>query len=248
MATSGESTNKIWLYWENKDRSVKAEDFQYPYLNLCKKAILKNCPTCDIVYLNRDNLYDYLPTLCAEFSTPARLADYIRWYILYMYGGIWLDVDFIILKDLSDVFKAIDKYGFVCSGTDIDVNPSIGFLGAKKGNELVMHHIFEMEQVLNSKNERDLRWSAIGSDLFYNYLSEFSYHMYESKYFYQIHYEQVDRFFEIEDNYKYMITDEAIGVALYNNVFPDWFKNKSEDAILSSDSLIGWLFRRSLSL
>ena len=51
----------------------------------------------------------------------AFVADYVRFYALYKYGGIYLDTDVLIIKD----FTSFVKTPFLCIGRDLDIAPGL---------------------------------------------------------------------------------------------------------------------------
>jgi hypothetical protein len=106
----------IWLYWENKENSTKPE-----YLSLCYETIVKNCGEKFKVHLLDENtIYEYLPNINKDFlkkltKIPMK-ADYIRYQLLYHYGGIWLDTDVLVFKNLDYLLQKLVEYEYVGFG------------------------------------------------------------------------------------------------------------------------------------
>lgn len=106
-----------------------------PYIKYCLDTIYKRCGYTVIVlteenkdtYLKRCKVHPYVWTL----ERKAQIADCLRIYLLYEYGGIWVDADTIILKPLNKVMSMLDEkcFGFV---TDpITQIPYNGYLVSK---------------------------------------------------------------------------------------------------------------------
>lgn len=112
--------NNIWLYWDSLDSNIT-----YPFIQLCHETVYKNCSkNFNIILLNKDNIMKYLPEL-SEYKDKldkliiAHKVDIYRIMLLYKYGGIYIDSDTIVMKDLSDIIdklKTFDFVGFGCTG------------------------------------------------------------------------------------------------------------------------------------
>ena len=101
---------KVWTYWDgNKSNMV----------NLCLDRIYKSCKISSNKYikfihihLNKNNLFDYLDNkfskyLAYNFPNMKKISlksDLIRLYLLYNYGGIWLDASIYLFKHIDKVF------------------------------------------------------------------------------------------------------------------------------------------------
>ena len=121
----------IWLYWENKPGNTMPV-----YLDLCIDTIKYHCvKDFRIILLNEKTVYDYLPNLRKDLNKLliAQKSDYIRIKLLYEYGGVWLDTDTIVMRNLAPIMKKLENYDFVgfgCTGmycTNGYPNPSNNF-------------------------------------------------------------------------------------------------------------------------
>ena len=105
----------IWMYWESKEGIIKPA-----YLELCLETIIKHSPSYKVIVLNEKTVYDYLPNLRNDLNKIeeiAHRADYIRANVIYEYGGIWLDSDVILLKEIN-IEPYLDKYEYVGSSIE----------------------------------------------------------------------------------------------------------------------------------
>ena len=101
------------------------------------KSWRKFCPDYEIREWNESNI----DVACNSFTKGAYEAkawgfvpDYLRCKILYEHGGIYLDTDVELLRNLdflldNDFYIGVSQIGFVCNG-------GLGF-GAVKGNSVV---------------------------------------------------------------------------------------------------------------
>ena len=76
------------------------------------KLRIANLNGYEHVLLTKDNIYDYIdkkefPTNYNKLSIQAK-TDWIRLYLLYTYGGIWMDASIIITK-LNDINEIYDN-------------------------------------------------------------------------------------------------------------------------------------------
>ena len=133
----------IWTYWENLPGKKKPE-----YIDLCFESMKKHCSkSFNIVILNENSIKNYLPNINPNIKNIKKeeifkLVDYYRLLLLYKYGGIWLDADTIVFKNLISLIHKLDKdnlsyIGFGCSsGTNKfkcrSITPSNGVMVAKK--------------------------------------------------------------------------------------------------------------------
>lgn len=88
----------IFTYWNSTE---------LPLLNkYCIQTWEKHNPECKIILLNNDNLDEYVKTLPNNFNKliVQHKSDYIRTYLLYHYGGVWIDCTIIINTHLSNIF------------------------------------------------------------------------------------------------------------------------------------------------
>jgi hypothetical protein len=153
-----ESKSILWLYWEG---------VMPDYIKMCRETIYKHCSSSfEIIFLNNENINIYLPELNdkkLDFSKLkiAQKVDYYRIALLYNYGGLYMDMDIIVLKDLKDIIKKLDKYDFVgfgCTGYKCKYgygNPSNWLLVSKPKTILMKNILNEYEKKLEEFNKTD---------------------------------------------------------------------------------------------
>jgi hypothetical protein len=124
----------IWLYWQNKTKdSVKP-----PYLDVCLDTIKKNCgDSFEIIVLDDKIIPVVSRSIDPNFVNIEPLgmrADYIRFCLIHEYGGIWVDCDTVVLKDLSFMIEDLKTHNFVAFEHDDPNEISIGIMAGNKGN------------------------------------------------------------------------------------------------------------------
>lgn len=122
---------------------------------LIKKCIAswkKYCPDYEIIEWNERNIdpaiIDYTREAYDE-KKWAFVTDYIRLYIIYNMGGIYLDTDVELLRGLDDLldydsFFALEKGNYIATG--------LGF-GAKKENEYVKRMLDDYKEIHFKKRD-----------------------------------------------------------------------------------------------
>lgn len=96
----------------------------------------KFCPDYEIVEWNEDN-YDVKSIPYTEQAYKEKkyafVSDYARLDVIYRYGGIYLDTDVELLKNLDPL---LFQKGFLCFESDDFVNTGLGY-GAERGLQLI---------------------------------------------------------------------------------------------------------------
>lgn len=103
----------------------------------CIESWKKHCPGYEIIEWNEDNIdFSVFPSYVKEAYDEKKwgfVPDYIRLWLVYTYGGIYLDTDVEIIRNIDDLLL---NEGFAGFENDRYVNFGSGF-GAEKGNKLI---------------------------------------------------------------------------------------------------------------
>ena len=144
-----------WLYWENKDNHVPRN------VKLFVTLIKRNVEHLTIVTNN--TLCNYIDVLDASHLCVAQRVDYYRAKLLHKYGGIWLDIDTVMLGNIDDVygtFLASDKE--VClSVTELPSNVCLQYLISKPKSKIFELWYKAIEAVV--KKGISVRYTCFGS-------------------------------------------------------------------------------------
>lgn len=106
----------------------------------CIESWKKYCPDYEIIEWNETN-YDFSKNLYMKQAYEAKkwgfVPDYARLDIIYQYGGIYLDTDVEIIKNLDDLLSSKSFFGFEDTGEgEYFVACGLGF-GAEANNNLI---------------------------------------------------------------------------------------------------------------
>ena len=102
----------------------------------CMASWKKYCPDYEIIEWNEVNFdinqNDYIKEAYEE-KKWAFVTDYARLWIIFHFGGIYLDTDVQVIQSFDDLLESQAFFGFE---NDAHINTGLGF-GAEKGNTVV---------------------------------------------------------------------------------------------------------------
>lgn len=263
----------VWVYWEGPTT---------PLIELCLEIMKKKLSSnFNLVILNQNNIYNYLPDITQQYKNLlntfkiSHKVDYYRILLLEKYGGIYLDADVIILKNLSEIIDKLnyfDYVGFGCTGLKCFNGygqPSNWAMASRKNGIFISKVRQTQEDILNkilngqikySKNNDELDYHFIGKIPMWEVLDELiNNHNY--KYFHfdndycgirdrdgnWIHNERIISNKPII----YNDPDKIMFFVFYNsemgNGVEDYFKNKSKEQLINDNTNLALFFKKGLS-
>jgi len=265
----------MWVYWE----LVNGAKSPPPYVNTCLDIIKKNGSRFfNVVLLNEKNIFNYISDLRKDINDlPVALkTDYIRVKLLYLYGGLWVDADTILMTNLEDISKklndGIDFIGFGCTGAICKDQegygkPSNGVMGSVKNGKLITRCLNALNKKLDSyyslskEKRKEFNYFDLGKLIVwveYDQLikEEPSYKLYHIPSYLDGTRDEngiwIANLLIFKKNYKYSHRDKLLFVALANSFYCgndpkyNWFCKLSHDEILSGDYFISELFRDAI--
>ena len=138
----------LWLYHEMSPHKWKRPE----YYNLCLETVQKHCGRrFRVISLTRYNIYTYIPDLRKDVwytCTRRQRTDLIKWELLARYGGLFLDQDVLVLRDLSPYMDKLGEHDFVAFGKSTEVvgAPHTPFGGLTISNPPVSNRSFGTSQ------------------------------------------------------------------------------------------------------
>ncbi|MBL7033601.1 MAG: hypothetical protein ISR91_05590 [Candidatus Delongbacteria bacterium] len=242
------------MYWENaKNRQKPA------YLDLCLETIKRHSPSYEIVVLNEQSVFDYIPDLRQDIGKIRKIAhraDYIRARVIHQLGGIWLDSDIILLQEI-EIAEYLNEVDFV-GVSEEPGKPAIWFLGANPGNPIIGRWIQGMDRVLDERMGKllvriglrkcRLHWTEIGYDILWPLMADYRYHNLNFEDFAPIRFNHWNQLLQPVGEPEDLISASTVSVMLYNKYMYEPLHNMSREEILQSPLLLGKLFRYSLGI
>mmetsp|Transcript_93992 Transcript_93992/g.201711 ORF Transcript_93992/g.201711 Transcript_93992/m.201711 type:complete len:362 (+) Transcript_93992:79-1164(+) len=128
------ATCKIFTLWDWPNGAP-----QYAVLNLLSWS-RHTSPHCRGVLINDTNVKEWIPDLPDEYFRlpyPAAKADMIRYALIYHHGGIYLDSDFLVAKDIRPLISSLHSHDLVtyaASGQNCKDSFSSNFEGGRQGS------------------------------------------------------------------------------------------------------------------
>lgn len=251
----------VFTYWENKGTRIEP----YAHIKLCFETMKKHYKNYNFVILNPETIKEYLPNARSDLNNLliAQKVDYYRVALLSIYGGIWIDADTIVLRDLDEVFDKLDNgydfTGFGCTGMKCFngyPNPSNGVMGSRKNGKLMTSCLKKLDNILNSNN-KEHDYFDLGKKVIWNCLDElqpYDYYHFPSEYDgsrdkdgFWIHTPE-----HLSKNKTILLNeDKALFIFLANyEIMNDeenkWFLNMSDNDILNGKMWISELYKKAL--
>ncbi|WP_196422276.1 capsular polysaccharide synthesis protein [Acinetobacter baretiae] len=100
---TGEMPKKIWVYWEGE----KSE-----FLKACLYSMQHANKDYEMILLNEANLKAYCDLDWSKYQhlTPQLKSDLLRLYLLYEYGGVWLDASILVHENFAWIQRVLKDH------------------------------------------------------------------------------------------------------------------------------------------
>jgi len=139
----------IWMYWDSEPPAL---------VQSCFSQIQRLNPSYQINILNKENISDYCSYDFSQFKnlTPQQHSDLLRFYLLYHYGGLWLDASIITYSNLDWIIAICKKnktsaFGYYrAANVTVPEYPVIEnwLLASEKGNTFFKKWLDELSNAL----------------------------------------------------------------------------------------------------
>jgi mannosyltransferase OCH1-like enzyme len=188
----------------------------------------------------KEQLKDYELNLWNEKNSPMKIpfvqqayaakryafiSDYVRFWALYKYGGIYLDTDMFVIRSFNDLLKSEVFFGWE---TEQKNNISCGIIGSIPNQGFIRSVLKQYESMLFSvASIPDLVIPRVVNKCYSGYLSKEDITIFPYDYFYSFPYE------EKENVRKFMQyrTENTYAIHLWN-ISWGTFKDKLRDRML----------------
>ena len=241
----------IWTYWENPPGTKRPT-----YLDLCIDTMKQYCNRnpFKLQLLGPQDLSKLLPNLRPDFDkihcdkSPAEdiatKIDYVRVKLLEKYGGIWIDIDTLVMDYFDHLLPIYNTYDFA-SRTNEDRLSAVNFMMTKRGGKIISEYSKAQDRLI-SKNYF-IKWAQIGAFMLTSITKKHSSIYRDLGIIGSIPYKYNQRFFST-NNPNNFINNGTFCFQLYNKVFASKLKDLSREEVLSKDWLMSKLFKIALHL
>jgi Capsular polysaccharide synthesis protein len=238
----------IWQYWET--RGVKPR-----YIDGLHEIAKRNSGV-KIVLVTPDSLRTYLPDLedgVLRIANLAHKADMIRTRLVKRYGGMWLDSDAVVLRDLDWLFDHLEDHEFVGfnNGCRLDrTRPWVRvncFLSRPNG-AIVSSWVHQQGLKLH---QTSFRWSEVGAELLNMACLENrdSAEILPFEKISPVAWDEVEAFVSKDDRRAQQILEDCFIVMLSNAALQERnipLLEQSVDEIMAGDTLLARILRRAV--
>lgn len=248
----------IWTYWED----VQSESLRPWYIDACLQTMKAHCNSdgFELHILGVDNYQDYLPEITSDIlqlkSKYPRLkarfrANYIRGWLLYNYGGVWLDADTIVLNNFHPVLELLNNHDFVGAITPKRQQIITGFLAVNPKTNIMEEYIAKFDKILQDNKDwisNDSYTIPVMTDIVDRESRNddgIKMHIYTGNEVYPIKYPDRDVFIR-PGNVDDYIDATTMCVMLFNNSYSWQWKAESFDRMIGEDILLSKLLKYGL--
>ena len=120
----------IFTFWEPRGAVL-------PYLQLCRETWRRGLIDGDVITLDYGNVHEYVEPATLDMPTLKQLSmplqkDAVMIAVLHRHGGLFLDMDTLIVDDISPIVRTLDRTQCFCFGGNISVvgaHPGAPLLG-----------------------------------------------------------------------------------------------------------------------
>lgn len=109
--TAQNSTPTIWSMWWQSDNDLPE------IVKICRSSVERNCQAHPLKVITRGNFREYVDLpgyvirkLEEGTITITHFSDIVRFYLLYHYGGLWLDSTVFVSRPLPESIFTADYY------------------------------------------------------------------------------------------------------------------------------------------
>lgn len=161
----GEKT--LWFYWENMvdGPAFKGPWNLPPYIELCLQSIRQHLDGWRLRVLDEKSIREWITVpagLERKVPHPGQRTDYLRAKLLYEHGGMWIDADTIVLRDLGFMLELL-RWQEVVFSRNQNGNAQTWFLAARAGSDTMRRWLVSQQIILDGKEE--MKWTDLGSHL-----------------------------------------------------------------------------------
>ena len=231
---------RIWCFWEPASAMPG-------YLRACLRTIELSAGAPVHLLTAREVAElapDMKPWLVSYIPSVAQRTDYYRSHLLLAQGGVWLDIDVVVLDDLTFLFDMAEQHDLVARVLPGHV--SVSLLASRPGSPAIAEWIGRQEEILTSGDSNRLEWSALGSSSLTPAAASRDVHAVPTTRVAPIPWRQSDLFLSRHLGPSSILQNRPATVLLYNARFPPWLRTASEREILDSPIMLSRLLRIAL--
>jgi hypothetical protein len=229
----------LWCLWEPPE--------QMPgYVRACLRTIERNAGL-EVRLLSAHDVAVICPAmrqeLAARAPTLAQQADYYRAHILAQHGGLWLDLDTVVMQSLRPLVEGLNHYEVVARRNRLQ-QLSVSVL-AMRPEGAARRWVALQEQILEGPESP--AWTALGSEALTRACEGATVQLIPPADVAPLDWTEAELFASRWAPTALALKDRPSAVNLYHSRLPAVVKEASEEEALASTLLVGRLLRAALS-
>jgi hypothetical protein len=236
------------MYWEQPSGGVRA-----PYLDLCLETVKRNTEGLDLTLVDENTIFEFSSTIdrhsWSRITSIAHRADYARANLIYEHGGLWLDIDCLVMGPLARLLEVLADAEVAGWGTGVGGNFSIGMFAARPGVSLMRDWISEQERILHTPDLAGrLGWTTLGADIMTPLSQQYDFVRWPTENVAPVPYWEWRRFTSRLESPQRILANQPDTVMLYNKLMSQYFGGLSRSTLLSQRTLLSRLIRIALGI
>ena len=146
---AGPVNQTLWAYWEGE---------RTPYIDLCIETLQRWNPE-SLRLIGPEDLAELIGELPPEVAGQgvAHRADWLRFELLYRFGGMWVDCDFICCQRLAPLLALAECFDYV-GHTEWDGGAMNNFMIARAGSPVMEACAQHALEVFRSRPPDAIHW------------------------------------------------------------------------------------------
>lgn len=228
------------------------------YFNLCLKTWKKFFPSdFEIIPITPETVKNYLDEEQLKFfkNITPDFINYLKACVLYSNGGVFMNIDTLLLKNFYLPEEILETYDVVVFGNS-HVSSCSGFMMARKGSPVLKEYIKRLEKTLLNQEQTPVSENKIFNDMLsegYNSkvlvidAESFGYLAEKALYGVSSDYLRTQLYFSdsVDLNDFYNVTNGIVSIHC-KNINEKYF-DMSEEEFLSQDNLLAKIFNQCLN-
>lgn len=235
---------KLFFYWEGKT---------YPHIDYCIKTIQNRCGI-EFHYITPNNIRDYISGIdlhknWERLKVISQKVDVLRVAILFKYGGLYLDADTVLLKDLNKFMDNIPNCDMAVLRWQCNQKILNGYFASPQFSNFLLNCLKWINKELHSGLTYYPRGQGVffGEIMFREIAARYPNNIYtiNSELFLPIQFpfnQSVWQNKELVTNY---VNDKTLAIGLNHSQYNNYIRRLPIRHILNTDDLYGDIFRYS---
>ena len=229
----------VWLYWEGEmpewiaccERTIRAHARNLRVLGAAEFEALRG-PDADID----------ISQLCI-----AHRSDFIRAFLLHWYGGLWIDSDCLVTKDLQRWIDCLTDYEFI-GYKERQKHVANNFMVARPGSRIVREFYNRLCKILRSGQQ--LHWTTLGSSTLTSTISDLNLPWLQLGYelIQPICWSRPHEFFAIKSDAEHaaLFNERSTCYMLSNNMVQNFSQSHCSNSLLDSGTFFRFVYELAL--